>query len=203
MSYLIGAIPTSIWVGKWFFNKDIRQFGSGNAGATNAIRVLGARIGVPILLFDIFKGFMAVKLVSLFHVYESGTNAAINLQLVAGIMAVLGHIFPLFAGFKGGKGVATLLGVGFAVVPVPALITMGIFIISLLLSKYVSLSSMISAFLFPIIMIFVFKYHNPGLIIFSVGIFVLLIITHLKNIERLLKHEENKLPFLTKRKSVK
>ncbi|SRR6056297_746513 len=197
--YLIGSIPTSIWAGKIFFSKDIREHGSGNAGATNAIRVLGPKVGVPVLLFDICKGFFVVKLISLTNI-QPQTELFVIFQILAGTAVFIGHVFPLYEKFKGGKGVATLFGFFLAIIPLPTLITLGVFIITLLISKYVSLSSILAAFSFPLLIIFVFKIENIALIIFSLAVFILLLITHRKNIERLLNNEESKVGFLSNNK---
>ena len=192
VAYLLGSIPTSVWVGRAFYGKDIRDYGSGNAGASNTFRVLGKKAGIPVLIFDIFKGWAAVKLIYFTNLYLPGTGDYINLQLGLGVAALIGHIFPIYVGFKGGKGVATLFGAVIAIEPTTSIIAISIFIISLLITKYVSLSSMIAGFSFPILIIVVFKETNISLVIFSMVIAILLLFTHQKNIERLLPREENK-----------
>lgn len=199
-SYLLGAIPTSVWIGKWFFNTDVREHGSGNAGFTNALRVLGVKVGIPVLIVDVFKGFLAVQLVGFSGLFASGSAAFINMQLICGIVAVIGHIFPVYVNFKGGKGVATLFGIILAIAPYPTLIALGVFVITLLVSKYVSLSSLLAGLSFPLALIFVFNTTKTSLIIFSCLVFVLLILTHQKNIGRLLRNEENKTHLLKKNK---
>lgn len=199
--YLLGSIPTAVWIGKFFYKIDVREYGSGNAGATNTFRVLGKRAGIPVLLIDILKGFAAVSL-AYFSPYAQNSNQFINLELVVGIASLVGHIFPLFASFRGGKGIATLLGIVLGVHPYGALICMGIFLIVLLISSYVSLSSMISALCFPVIVIFIFKTTVPSLIIFSILIAIMVLITHQKNIERLLRKEESKSKLIKKKKKV-
>ncbi len=200
-AYLLGSIPTAVWIGKYFYKIDVREYGSGNAGATNTFRVLGKKAGIPVLVIDVLKGFAAVSLAH-FSVYENGTNNFINLQLVFGIASLVGHIFPLFASFRGGKGIATLLGIILAVHPPAALISIAIFVLVLLVSSYVSLSSMVAAVAFPIIVIVVFKITVPSLVIFSILIAIMVLITHQKNIERLLRKEETKAKILKKRKKV-
>lgn len=200
-AYLLGSVPTAVWIGKYFYKIDVREYGSGNAGATNAFRVLGKKAGIPVLLIDILKGFSAVCLAH-FSPYVQGTNQFINLQLVLGIASLVGHIFPLFASFRGGKGIATLLGIILAVHPYAAFLSMGIFILVLLISGYVSLSSMTAAVAFPIIVIFIFKTTVPSLIIFSLLIAIMVLITHQKNIERLLRREESKASLIKKKKKV-
>jgi glycerol-3-phosphate acyltransferase PlsY len=197
--YLLGSIPTAVWIGKFFYKIDVREYGSGNAGATNTFRVLGKRAGIPVLLIDVLKGLAAVSL-AYFSPYPPNSNQFINLELVVGIASLVGHIFPVFASFRGGKGIATLLGIVLGVHPYGALISMAIFIIILLISSYVSLSSMISAICFPVIIIYVFQTKVPSLIIFSILIAIMVLITHQKNIERLLRKEESKAKLIRKKK---
>ena len=195
-SYLVGSIPTAVWVGRFFYNIDIREHGSGNAGATNTFRVLGKKAGIPVLLFDVFKGWLTVQfvyiLVHQFEILALSRDQEVNLQLTLGIAALIGHIFPIYVGFKGGKGVATLLGLVIAVAPEAALYAIIIFIITLLISKYVSLSSMVAGFSFPILIIVILHTNTISLVIFSMVIAILLLFTHQKNIERLLSREESK-----------
>ncbi|MDY0200347.1 MAG: glycerol-3-phosphate 1-O-acyltransferase PlsY [Bacteroidales bacterium] len=198
-AYILGSIPTSIWIGRIFYNIDIRDFGSGNAGATNTFRVMGAKAGFFVFFVDMLKGFGAVKLLYLTDFYIPETGYFVNFQLMLGMTAMIGHIFPVFAKFRGGKGVATLAGVVLALHPLATLITFGIFFVTLLITKYVSLSSMIAAFSFPFLLIFAFSSTTPSLIIFAMVIAVLLLFTHQKNIERLLKGEEKR--FRVKKKS--
>lgn len=200
-AYLIGSIPTSIWVGKLFYGIDIRLKGSGNAGATNTFRVLGIKAGIPVLLFDIMKGLAAVKLVSINGIYSSGTNEFVLFQIVLGLCAVIGHIYPVYAGFKGGKGVATLLGMVLAIEPGPALMALVVFCISLIISRYVSLSSMLSGLTFPFIVIFLFKIKIISVIVFSLSVALLLFYTHRKNIVRLMNGTESKANIFGKKKN--
>lgn len=192
LAYLLGSIPTAVWVGKIFYGIDIREHGSKNAGATNTFRVLGTKAGIPVLLIDVLKGFFAAKLVLFFASYIPNVREYINLQLLFGALAVIGHIFPIFAQFKGGKGVASLLGIVLAIAPIPGLIALGVFVVTLLTSRYVSLSSLLAGISFPILVIVIFKTTVISLMLFSVIISILLLLTHQKNIERLLKKEENK-----------
>lgn len=191
-AYLLGSIPTSIWISRRFFNIDIRDFGSGNAGATNTFRVLGVKAGIIVFIVDILKGFLAVNLIYFTKYYIPHSGDFINIQLLLGIAAMLGHIFPIYAGFKGGKGVATLFGVICAISFYPTLIMAGVFVVTLVLTRYVSLSSMISGFSFPILIIIIFKETTTTLVIFSLIMAVLMLFTHQKNIERLLRKEEKK-----------
>lgn len=198
IAYILGSIPTAIWIGKAFFNIDVRDHGSGNAGATNTFRVLGAKAGFAVFFIDMFKGYAAVRMLYLTDFYIPETGYFVTFQLILGLVAMVGHIFPVFAGFRGGKGVATLSGVVLALHPWATLFTLVVFIVTLLITKYVSLSSMIAAFTFPFILIFAFSNTTPALIIFSMIIAVLLLFTHQKNIERLIKGEEKR--FKIKRK---
>jgi acyl phosphate:glycerol-3-phosphate acyltransferase len=198
IAYLLGSIPSAVWIGKYFYGIDVREYGSGNAGATNTFRVLGKKAGIPVLLIDIFKGWISVNMAYLTD-YNPGSEQFVNFQLVLGIAALLGHIFPVYAGFRGGKGIATLLGIILAVHPLAALISMAVFVVVLLVSRYVSLGSMIAAISFPVIIIVVFKTAIPSLVIFSLIIAVLVLITHQKNIERLIRKEESKTRLIRKK----
>ncbi|MFY9310210.1 MAG: glycerol-3-phosphate 1-O-acyltransferase PlsY [Bacteroidia bacterium] len=198
-AYLLGSIPTAVWVGKYFYNIDVREHGSGNAGATNVFRVLGKRAGIPVLLIDVLKGLLAVKLAYINTDLE-GTYRFVNLQLVLGLASLAGHIFPVFASFRGGKGIATLLGIVLALLPYAAFVSMGIFLIVLLATGYVSLSSMSAAVAFPLIIIFIFKVTVPSLIVFSVLIAIMVLVTHQKNIMRLIRNEESKVSLFKKNK---
>ncbi len=201
LAYLIGSVPSAIWVSKWFFGVDVRDYGSKNAGATNTFRVIGKKAGFPVLFFDILKGWAAVKgFTLLFCTYPEGSNQFVNLQLAIGMAAVFGHVFPIYERFKGGKGVATLLGIILAINFPAAGVSFLIFIITFLISQYVSLGAMMAAFFFPFITIFVFKAETPSLIYFSIVLSIMVILTHRKNIERLLKKEENKMPLNFKSK---
>lgn len=200
-AYLLGSIPTAVWIGKFFYKTDVREYGSGNAGATNAFRVLGKKAGIPVLLIDVLKGFAAVSL-AYFSNYTQPSNQFINLQLVLGIASLVGHIFPIFASFRGGKGIATLLGIILAVHPYAAFISMGIFVVVLLLTKYVSLGSMMGALAFPLNVILVFETKTPSLIIFSILIAIMVLITHQKNIERLIRREESKAKLIRKKTEI-
>ena len=102
IAYLLGSLPSAVWVGKAFWNIDVREYGSGNAGATNTFRVLGPKAGIPVLILDIAKGWLAVQLATYFGDYMPATQQFINFKLVLGVGALLGHIFPVFAGFRGG-----------------------------------------------------------------------------------------------------
>ncbi len=191
IAYLLGSIPTSVWIGKSFYNIDVREFGSGNAGATNTFRVLGKKAGVPVLIIDILKGTAAVAL-SFLSGYHAGSQGFIELQLGLGIAALIGHIFPIFAGFRGGKGVATILGIVICIVPAACALSLVVFLIVLFTSRIVSLSSMLAGIAFPIFLNLVLNNQNNILSIFSIVVAALLIITHRKNISRLLKNQESR-----------
>ena len=195
-AYLLGSIPSAVWIGKATKGVDVREHGSKNAGATNTMRVLGVKTGIPVLLIDVFKGFAAVKLALLSPLFEAGTNAFVNFQLVLGVAAVLGHVFPVFAGFRGGKGVATIVGILLALHWQATLAAIIVFFITLFISKYVSLSSLMMGLSYPVSVILIFKTENISLKIFAVAVSVLLLITHRKNISRLLKGKEGKATFL-------
>ena len=187
LAYFIGAIPSSVWFGKSLYNIDIREHGSGNAGATNTIRILGKRIGFTVLFIDILKAWFATSILS-----ELAGNQSIEYMLALGLVAVLGHIFPIYVGFRGGKGIASLLGVIIAIHPLASLFSVIVFVICLIISRFVSLSSIISACSFPLLLIFHFKNENNSLLIFSFMVAILVIFTHKKNIERLFKKEESR-----------
>lgn len=192
LAYLLGSIPTAVWVGKAFFKIDVREHGSKNAGATNAIRVFGWRAGLPVFIFDVFKGWMAVMLSTYLLGDQMTPDQLVFLKIGSAAAVVLGHVFPLFAGFRGGKGVAALLGVGIAIYPFAVLVVMGIFVAVLLISGYVSLGSITGAVLFPFIEIFLLKQENIWLIGLAFLVAIFIPITHRKNIRRLLKGEETK-----------
>ncbi len=200
-AYLLGSIPSSVWIGRRFYGVDVREHGSGNAGFTNTVRVLGWKAGLPVFLMDILKGYLAVSLAHFSSLMPSSI-AFINLQLLLGAAGVLGHIFPVYVGFKGGKGVATLLGLLLAVQPQVTLICMAIFVVVFLSTRYVSLSSMTAGIAFPILNIFVFHTSAMSLVVFSMIVSILLLLTHQKNIERLLKKEESRAKII-KRKNKK
>lgn len=198
-AYVLGSIPSAVWIGKAISGIDVREYGSGNAGATNTFRVLGKKAGIPVLLLDILKGYLALQLVLLVGNYLPGTQQYITFKLTLGIAALLGHIFPVFAGFRGGKGVATLLGILIGVQPVAALICSVIFLVVLLVSGYVSLGSMSAAIAYPFVIMLVLNETIPIVNIFAMSVAILVLITHQKNIERLLRGSESKVAFLRKK----
>lgn len=192
LAYVLGSVPSAIWTGKGFHGIDVREHGSGNAGATNTFRVLGKRSGLLVLIMDALKGLTSVSLVHFLGDVVPGTERFINLQLLFGIMAVIGHIFPLFASFKGGKGIATLLGMVIGIHYLLALACAGLFLLVLFLTRYVSLSSILATLSFPFFAILVFKQDEPLLIAFGICASLLVILTHQKNIKKLINGKENK-----------
>ena len=193
IAYLLGSIPSAVWIGKWFHNIDVREHGSGNAGTTNTIRVLGWITGIPVLLIDITKGWLAAMLPVFLHLATHGSALMINLQMITGVVAIIGHIFPVFARFRGGKGVATVFGVFLALQPLLTLCSIGIFLIVLFITGIVSVSSMSAGISFPVFLFLFFDTPSVFFKIFAVLVGIALIITHRKNIGRLLRGEEAKL----------
>lgn len=191
--YLLGSIPTAVWLGKAKYGTDVRLHGSKNAGATNTFRVLGKKAGTAVLSIDVLKGVIAVLLPWLLGVATWESDALIHLQLVAGIAAVLGHVFPLFASFNGGKGVATSLGIILGIHPLTAVICLALFLIVFILFSYVSLGAIVAAIAFPLVLILIWQVSNLALIIFSILLSLAVVITHHKNIKRLIKGEESKM----------
>ena len=192
LSYLLGSLPSSIWLSRVLHGIDIREFGSGNAGATNTFRVLGSRTGLMVLALDIIKGITASSLVLFLGSIAHGTERYINIQLLFGLCAVLGHLFPIYENFRGGKGIATLLGMVIGINYILALSCIALFVVVLLLTRYVSLSSILATISFPIIAIFILKKDEPLLIAFGIVAVIIVILTHQKNIKNLLAGEENK-----------
>lgn len=199
LAYLAGSIPSAVWVGKIFYGIDVRTQGSGNAGATNTIRVLGLKAGIPVLLFDVFKGWLAVYLATRLAPVDFTYTGIILLKIGAAVAAVLGHVFPVFASFNGGKGIATLLGVGIALYTWAALSVLGIFIFVFIVTRYVSVASISGAIAFPLLVIFVFNPHSIPLIALAVFVGVFVPVTHRKNIHRLINRTENRFSFKKKK----
>jgi glycerol-3-phosphate acyltransferase PlsY len=192
-AYLLGSIPTSVWMGRAIKGVDLREQGSGNAGATNAFRVLGKPIGIAVLVLDMAKGFLAVNLAQLQHEILPGTEAWMILKIGLGLMAVVGHIFPVFAGFRGGKGVATITGVALALHPYAAFAAIGIYLIVFLITRISALGSLVAVLTYPVWIIWVFKSEFLSLRIFSLVVVLLVLITHRSNIFRLVRGEEKSL----------
>ena len=199
LAYLIGSIPTSLIVSRTQFNIDIRDYGSGNAGATNTFRVLGSKWGTLVMIMDMLKGLIAVKLALLLPYYIDNEFQRTNFQIGLGLAAVLGHIFPIWAEFRGGKGVATLFGLIIAISPWTALSCIGVFLLVLYLTRFVSLSSILASMAFPVFILIVFNVDNTAYRIFAIAVALLVIMTHQKNIGRLLSGSENKVPIFKNR----
>ncbi|MFM9944800.1 MAG: glycerol-3-phosphate 1-O-acyltransferase PlsY [Bacteroidia bacterium] len=192
LSYLLGSLPSSVWISRAFHGIDIREHGSGNAGATNTFRVLGSKSGFIVLALDILKGVTAASLVLFLGSIAHGTDRYINIQLLFGLCAVLGHLFPIYENFQGGKGIATLLGMAIGIDYALALACIALFLLVLFSTRYVSLSSILATVSFPVFAIFLFKRDEPLLIAFGIVAIIIVILTHQKNIKKLWIGEENK-----------
>lgn len=213
LSYLIGSIPTSIIVARVAKGIDIRQYGSGNAGGTNVIRVLGWKLGVFVILMDMAKGLVSTMVIARLMYgsipFENKTpfDDFTVVQIIAGCAAILGHVWTLFAGFRGGKGIAAAGGMLLGIAPVEVAVAFGVFAIVLLASHYVSLGSLSAAVAFPLTMfcrqnlffVEIEGYHT--LIFFSIAISLLIVYTHRSNIKRLLKGTENRMRFSRRRQT--
>ena len=156
-AYLLGSIPTSVWLGRAIKGVDLREHGSGNAGATNAFRVLGKPLGSVVLLLDMLKGFLAVNLAQLQHEIAPDKETWMILKIGLGLLAVVGHIFPVFAGFRGGKGVATITGVALAIHPFAAMAAMGVYLLVFLLTRISAMGSLTAVLTYPVWIIWVFQ----------------------------------------------
>ncbi len=193
VAYLFGSIPTSVWWGRTFFKIDVREHGSRNAGATNTFRVLGWRAGIPVLFIDIAKGFIPVRLLPNLTDLKVDSPEWMWLRVVLVIAAVVGHLYPLFARFKGGKGVATSLGGILAVHPGAAVVCIAVFILVFSISRYVSLGSLCAALAFPIAIIVIYQEISGVKIGFAVLLCLIVFYTHRQNIGRLWRGEENRM----------
>ncbi|MBR4045955.1 MAG: glycerol-3-phosphate 1-O-acyltransferase PlsY [Alistipes sp.] len=201
-AYLLGSIPSAVWIGKKYYGIDIREHGSKNAGTTNMLRVLGKRAALPVFIIDYFKGYCAVILTSLMRYDDAITESwLINLRIIATAFVVLGHIFPIFAGFKGGKGVATLLGAGTGIYAPILMLCFGVWCVIFAIWHYVSLASMVAGCCYPLFVI-IFStmtydhaapFESVPFIIFSWVVAILLVWTHRKNIGRLKDGTESKI----------
>lgn len=203
ISYVLGSIPSSLWVGKLSHGKDIREFGSGNLGATNTFRILGWKSGVTVLFMDMMKGFVSSFWVAYLAfdigsgpIAPPGWEADAFLMIMCGLMAVVGHMFPVFANFKGGKGAATACGMLYGIEPISIGISSAVFILIVLTTRYVSLASIVSSFIYPIsllVMRYGLGYYVDGsIIIFATFIAAGIIYKHKSNIGRLMRGEENR-----------
>lgn len=192
-AYFLGSIPTAVWVGRMKYGIDIREHGSMNAGATNTFRVLGKKAGKVVLAIDVLKGMVAVLLPYFILPYEFTAPHLTHIQLVASFLAVLGHVFPVFAGFKGGKGVATSLGVVVGLQPIAAAICLVVFLFVFMISHYVSLGSILAACSFALLLWFAFPIQTVALPIFGSLLSAIVIIAHRKNIGRIVHGNESKM----------
>lgn len=204
LSYLVGSIPGSLWAGKLLYGIDLRKYGSGNAGATNAFRVLGWKAGLAATVVDLGKGLLAAGVIAPFlRIDPVPTWGLVPWQattvvcLIAGISAIVGHMYPVWAKFKGGKGVNTAAGVLFALTPVTMAITLAVFFVVLLSFRYVSLASITAAIAFPSTVairryLFDIESLDPSLLVFSVLMALAIIVAHRSNVRRLLQGNENR-----------
>lgn len=198
-AYLIGSIPTALIISKRFFDVDIRDYGSGNMGATNTFRVLGPRYGTIVMICDILKGMAAVALYNLLPYYLSNELDRTNLMIGLGLSATLGHVYPIWAEFKGGKGVATLFGMILAIQPDVAISCVAVFLAVLYLTRYVSLSSIIAGIALPICVLWIYNEKEVFYRVFAVAVAGLIVLTHQKNISRIFKGNESRVPILKHR----
>lgn len=204
LSYLIGAIPSSLWVGKIGKNVDLRDHGSGNLGATNTFRILGWKAGTVVSIIDFSKGFTAAFLISgitvgsgQIPVIYSGWETEAFLQIYAGIIAVIGHMYSIFANMKGGKGVLTACGMLYAIEPVSISLALALFIIILLSTRYVSVASISAAFAYPLFLLMLrygFELSIDGsLMVITAALAITIIVKHRSNIQRLIAGNENRI----------
>lgn len=211
LSYLVGSIPTSIIISKLVMGFDIRDHGSGNAGGTNVYRVMGWKYGILVILLDALKGVLAVVIVARLHYgnipFENATpfDDFTLVQILAGLAAIIGHIWTVFAGFKGGKGIATALGMLIIIATIDMLVALGVFVLVVAYSRYISLGSIMAAIAVPLTLIIrenVFHVDVPGystLLPFIIAVSTLVIFTHRKNVVRLMNGNENKFSFSKKK----
>ena len=195
---MIGSIPTALIISRKFFGIDIREYGSGNMGATNTFRVLGSRYGTIVMVCDILKGTAAVALYNLlpFYLHQGSGLERTNFMIGLGLSAVLGHVFPIWAEFKGGKGVATLFGMILAIQPVIAGSCVAVFLIVLYLTRFVSLSSILAGLMLPVSVLWIWNEHEILYRVFALFVALLIILTHQKNIGKLLRGVESRIPIL-------
>ncbi len=199
LSYLAGSIPTSVLIGRLFFGKDLREFGSGNAGGTNAFRVLGWKGGIPTVVIDVGKGLLATVVIAGLPAPTAGIPRE-ALQITAGCAAVIGHVWTVFAGFRGGKGVGTAAGMVVGLYPLPLLVCAGVFALVLLSSGIVSLASLSAALVFPLALLALREAGvidpPPLLVWLSLPLVALIVFTHRSNLKRLAAGTENRFPRL-------
>lgn len=200
VGYLLGSVPTAVWIGRGKYGIDVREHGSKNAGATNTFRVLGKKPGIVVLAIDIAKGFVATVIPLILLPDRLGTDVLVNVQLLTSLACVLGHVFPIFANFDGGKGVATSLGVIIGLHPPAAFLSLLLFMVVYLIFSYVSLGAIAAAICFPLLLLFYFKIPSTNLAIFSVLLSLAVILAHRKNIDRLIHGKESKMPLIRRSK---
>ena len=200
-SYVLGSIPTALWYGVKYHQADIRTLGSGNAGATNTFRVFGKKAGIIVLSIDALKGFIATAQAALLYYFGLiDWETCVTLKIIFGFLAIIGHLLPIFCDFKGGKGVATLLGMALCLHPSAAILSIILFLLVFSISHFVSLASIIGSFSFPILMIFkTFGEELPITILFGFFVTLLVMYTHRKNIQRIVKGTENRMYFIPKK----
>ncbi|MEJ7736593.1 MAG: glycerol-3-phosphate 1-O-acyltransferase PlsY [Chitinophagaceae bacterium] len=199
LAYVIGSVPTSVWVSKYLYGIDIRDYGSGNAGASNTYRILGPRMGTFVMIIDILKGVIATSLYLLIPYYMQNEWDRTNFMVGLGLAAVVGHVFPILAEFRGGKGVATLFGMVLAIQPLVALCCVSVFLLVLYLTRFISLSSILASLAFAVFILFIFNEKEPLYRGFAIAVALMVVLTHQKNIGRLLRGSESKVPILKHR----
>src|SRR5215207_1599465 len=199
IAYFIGSLPTAVLISKAFFGIDIREYGSGNSGATNTFRVLGPKWGTVVMIVDVIKGVAATSLYILLPYYHTSELDRTNFMVGLGLAAVVGHIFPIWADFRGGKGVATLFGMILAIQPLVAICCVGVFLLVLYLTRFISLSSILASIAFAVFILIIFNEKEPLYRAFAIAVALLVILTHQKNITRLLRGSESKVPILKHR----
>lgn len=211
LSYLVGSIPTSIILSKLVKGIDIRNYGSGNAGGTNVFRVMGWKYGVLTIIFDALKGAIAVIFVARLHYgnmpFQNATpfDDFTLVQIIAGLSAVLGHIWTIFAGFRGGKGIATALGFLLTLITIDMLVALAVFFLVVLITKYISLGSILASISVPLILIIrenIFGVNIQGynvILPFTISLVCLILFTHRKNVKRIFAGTENQIKIFGKK----
>jgi acyl phosphate:glycerol-3-phosphate acyltransferase len=200
LAYLIGSLSTAVIVSKFVYGIDIREYGSGNAGATNTFRTLGQKAGIIVLVSDILKAVIATQLAHFHTAFLPHSESFVNFQVGLGIAAVVGHIFPIWANFKGGKGIASLFGMILSIQPSVAGLLVVVFVAMLVITQYVSLSSISASIAFPVIILFIFKEPELMWRLFAIVAALVVILTHHKNIGRLVSGSESKMNLFKRKK---
>lgn len=202
LAYLLGSIPNAVWYGRMYFDLDVREHGSKNAGATNTLRVLGNKAGIIVLFLDLLKGYIATMLAVFVPGTEADPNLMFQLKMLLGVTAVMGHVYPVFAQFRGGKGIATLLGLAIALDYRIALLAVCLFVLMVWITRYISVGSMVSS-VFAALLSLYFYPDNIFANLFFTAIAAMVLFTHRTNIKRLIAGNENKFSFRTKKTEVK